>query len=581
MFRISLEEINAVIRTLPDDKLFSLADAFWKKASVDASGEVSADWRLMGDLCGMMLRSSDSRHPFHALSQRGSKRSLIPSDLTKDELDSLAEIVEQIESKSLQARLFDVLWTVQKTPDAAKRAISIYLEIAKERVDPDKWTTSATCLERALRLGRSLGAAPGNIEAASSLLVEFLEKFKAQDRFFLSFRCLELAIEFGIGARTLLEEVIQNGINIGLESKDFRKVEKYCQAAERFFRALGDSAREREQKIKLAESFVLRAENAELEGNCFAASHFYHDAITAYRRIGGAGAEIEKIKSRLPAIDAKSVAQMKPVGTEIDLTELVNRSRAQVSDIANDRVIYAICWLKGFSNFDSMANVVKNNIKEAPLSSIMGASIVDKNGRTVAKYGPIDLLKPDLSRDDLWPRAAKWMDVERSLFVAGGLMPALSQVLADHSAEEIEILKFIEFSRFVPTDRVESFERGIRAGLLGDWMGVAGLLIPQIEHSARMLMDERGLPIDKVNPDGTHEYIELNSMLSNDEVQRLLGPDLAFELRSLLTDKFGPNLRNKHAHGLLSDEDYDSHNIKYFWWLVVRAISEFPKEHER
>lgn len=50
----------------------------------------------------------------------------------------------------------------------------------------------------------------------------------------------------------------------------------------------------------------------------------------------------------------------------------------------------------------------------------------------------------------------------------------------------------------------------------------------------------------------------------------VFGKDLAFELKSLLCDPFGPNLRNEVAHGLVDENTCHSPYAIYAWWLALR-----------
>ena len=65
------------------------------------------------------------------------------------------------------------------------------------------------------------------------------------------------------------------------------------------------------------------------------------------------------------------------------------------------------------------------------------------------------------------------------------------------------------------------------------------------------------------------------------DANRVLGDNLAFEIRALFCDAFGPNLRNSVAHGLL--DDYESASIYsiYAWWFVFRLVNTSFWQHER
>jgi hypothetical protein len=63
--------------------------------------------------------------------------------------------------------------------------------------------------------------------------------------------------------------------------------------------------------------------------------------------------------------------------------------------------------------------------------------------------------------------------------------------------------------------------------------------------------------------------MDLNQLLSADAARELLGDDLRFALQALLTSRFGFNLRNKLAHGLLDVGAMYSTVAEFFWAVVL------------
>jgi hypothetical protein len=65
-----------------------------------------------------------------------------------------------------------------------------------------------------------------------------------------------------------------------------------------------------------------------------------------------------------------------------------------------------------------------------------------------------------------------------------------------------------------------------------------------------------------------------------------LGEDLVFDLQGSLVERFGVNLRNRMAPGLMEDDEFASPTVLYFWWLVLRIcmiyvlVNRNPKREE-
>jgi hypothetical protein len=63
----------------------------------------------------------------------------------------------------------------------------------------------------------------------------------------------------------------------------------------------------------------------------------------------------------------------------------------------------------------------------------------------------------------------------------------------------------------------------------------------------------------------------LNELLYDDDVEKVLGSNLVFTLRALLTEPgFGANLRNNLAHGLMTTDQFVDNDAIYAWWVIWR-----------
>jgi hypothetical protein len=105
---------------------------------------------------------------------------------------------------------------------------------------------------------------------------------------------------------------------------------------------------------------------------------------------------------------------------------------------------------------------------------------------------------------------------------------------------------------------------------LVDWFVAAHLLIPQLESSIRHVFTQYGVPTSTLESDGTQNERDLGWLLNHDKMVEIFGGDIAFDLRGILTERFGYNLRNGFAHGLLSWMEFYSEASEYLWWLIIR-----------
>ena len=77
-----------------------------------------------------------------------------------------------------------------------------------------------------------------------------------------------------------------------------------------------------------------------------------------------------------------------------------------------------------------------------------------------------------------------------------------------------------------------------------------------------------------LDDEGIQDEFNLNRLLSASEftesLGKVIGEDFIFDLRGLLVERFGANLRNDMAHGLIGHDEFYSTPGCYLWWLALR-----------
>jgi hypothetical protein len=147
--------------------------------------------------------------------------------------------------------------------------------------------------------------------------------------------------------------------------------------------------------------------------------------------------------------------------------------------------------------------------------------------------------------------------------------PMIAQINLEHYVRLRDVIEFVTNNPFVPPGHEMFYAKGLHSGLTGDFLIAGHLLIPQVESSIRYLLYQRGEITSKFDDEGIQDEFPLGRLLYMPETIAILGSDLAFELQGLLVERFGCNLRNMTAHGLLTANDFNSEYIAYFWWIML------------
>lgn len=125
-------------------------------------------------------------------------------------------------------------------------------------------------------------------------------------------------------------------------------------------------------------------------------------------------------------------------------------------------------------------------------------------------------------------------------------------------------------SRFVPSGHEYLWALGLNEGMKGNYGVATSVLAPQFEHLVRDVLRSMGIQTRIIKDDGTEDEKSLNALINEPALVDKFGDSIVFEIRLLLCDPQGVNLRNRVAHGLIDDSVNWSLQAVYFWWFTLR-----------
>jgi Domain of unknown function (DUF4209) len=537
------------------------------------NGENGPAWDLLAQIFDFQFHPRDAAAPFGPMAMFDGKRSLIPDDLTDEQLDALENSLTNATDSEYRARVGDILWLRRKNAQAARKAIEAYVETGKRMEDPDNWVACVEQYERAVRLARSLGKSEALLDSTLEHLLLRVRHYRGEDKLWLTHRLLCLLYEFDYGDAAELAAIAAKGAAKAKNDGDLRKAVQYHDIEAKLHRRAGDSEKVNDALRAVAERYVDDAEAREASGSYMVAHKFWNEAIQSYRRVPNSGDRIKELQRRMNAAGEKMRAEMKTVGTEFDFSEQSKRAQQTVDGLQFEE---AICLFVAFVRPIDPARLrseTEQFIREHPLSSIVDADIFDGAGRKV------DVRPSALTTDaEEYDRAIRghmsfFADIQRFEKVMGTIAPAMRKILEGNSVDNLMLENLIGESRFIPAGRLSIFIRSVRAGLEWDFSTALHLLIPQVENSLRHILAQFGVITTTVDAVGIEETWPLGRILNEPKLLEILGESLVYELRTLLLGQPGLNLRNLLAHGLVEDAHLNNnHNGLYLWWLVLRLV---------
>lgn len=596
----------------PADLIVSVqdfVDSGWKSALEQASREgYSAMWQafsaaarsameegrnehgkvlwLLAHACSMRLLPSSQNDPFEPSAVFRNRRSVIPDDLIEADIQFFAEIVDAVDDIWLKARLADLAWLKRKPRGVAfaLTAIDAYRSIP---LDTETWIRGGQeCWERAISLARMLKAGAG--DRLKQMEVSIVASFNAATRQdgFLGYWLADLLKTNGLG------QLHRNDIAQKLESlarefdgeSDMHRARVYFSASSDWYRTIPDEAKAAEMMASVAEGWVKGAiaqVSSDNPSHGVAAS-FYENAIQTYRTIPRAERTAYRVDERIAELRAhlnesgeKALGEMQLISTPgVDITQFVENARKSVSGKSTTEALLAFANLHCGVKVDEMRERALKQMQQFVSYSLFSSTVMSCDGRVIAKHPAMRFGAEPSEDDEIAIRAEMIHDygILVSIVVHGDIWPALEVLLLEHRLREADFIGLANQSPIIPKGRAGLFGKALFAGFDRDFVTALHLLIPQIEHLVRVHLKQAGAKTTNLDKDGIENENGMSTLMDLPEAEQVFGKDLAFELKALFCDPFGPNLRNELAHGLLDEEACHSPAAIYAWWLGLQLV---------
>ncbi len=539
---------------------------------------------LLADACSMMLSPASQNEPFKPFAVFHDRRSVIPDDLSEADINFFTQIVDAIEVTWLKARLADLVWLKGKPRNAAfaLKAIDAYRSLP---LDKDTWIRGAReCWSRAISLARMLKAGAG--DRLEQMEAAIFAAFNAATRAdgFLGLWLADLLMSNGLG-RKHRSDVAKKLESLAHEfdgAGDLHRARDYFSAAAEWYRAIPDEVKAAEMTVAVAEGWVKEAvaRSASENPSHMVAASFYENAIQTYRMIPRGERTTHRVDERIAELrihlndsGERSLGEMGVIRTPgVDITQIVENARKSVTGKSAQEALLAFANLHRGARVDELRESALRRMREYPLQSLFAATVMSRDGRVIAKRPAMSLAGEPTEDDEIAIRSEMIRDygILVSIVVQGDIWPALEVLLLEHRLRDADFIDLARHSPIVPKERAGLFGKALFAGYERDFVTALHLLIPQIEHLVRVHLKQAGAKTTNLDENGIQNENGLSTLMDLPEAEQVFGKDLAFELKALFCDAFGPNLRNELAHGLLDEDGCHSPFAIYAWWLALR-----------
>ena len=501
------------------------------------------------------------------------KRSRIPTDYSDHEADLLKALSPTVRDPEMRGRIADVVWERCRDHVSAEIAVGAYLESATRLEHPEDWVNAARRIERALQIALALRNKTLR-EIAVSHAESVLARYGGNDPSFLSAYLMKLLLRSGEGDAAHYAALADHAGKNAASSRDWRRTRDYLGIKAQWLHRARKTQEAAAAEVEAAETFVKEADLAEAAAtpNFMLVVHHLGSAIQALRAVPGQRARVDELHRRLLSVQPHTLTQMARVQIPLPAPEeAIQRAVDAVTGKSFEKALVALACISRSPSVDQLRQISKEAATLAPISDTVGHDYLTAEGKTAARTPGASASESDEDN----PALRSWMFRHADFIrvaTAQAIDSARMQMVLEHPVCLGDWDNVVFGNPFVPLGREQFFARGLHAGLTGDFVVAAHLLIPQVENSCRQLLASRGATVSTFDRDGIQRELYIYELLPKPEFKQLFGENLTFDLRGLLVEQQSSNLRHGMVHGLFDYVAFQSPPSLYLWWLILQLV---------
>lgn len=510
------------------------------------------------------------------------RRTFMLDDLTESDLTTLKDVLEEIDDPEFRARVGDILWVCRKDYKAAQVAIRAFVESAKRFENDDVWPYCVERLNRALQLAATLGFGKAlHLEVVSEVEAAITRHEARPSSGALCARLMRLLLIQGQGAPAVYGGLAERLARSYLATKEWLHAEEYWEIAEHWYRKKGKAEDEQRCKLEGAETLIAKAEeNLTSASPSFGfAAHWMGQGVEALRQAKADPNRIAEVHTRFLDLQRSALSEMKAVEIGYDdiagihdaEAKAAERSQTLVRGLSFGEALRRFAFITRPTVVDELRTQVEENSKKFISTQLFGTVAVDLAGKVTDTAPPASgdsgEVYDEAIRKQMYQNAAR---INWPMGTIWQIEPARLTIIEEHPVRLLDLSILVSNNPFIPEGHEGIYARGIQAGFHGDWLVAMHLLVPQLEASVRQVLQQHGIITSKLEADGTQDERDLGWLLTHPKMEEIFDKDISFDLRGILIERFGHNLRNVLAHGLVPEGGFYQPAAVYLWWLTIR-----------
>lgn len=503
------------------------------------------------------------------------------SCVIKRNLQSLVDILVDINNPLLRGRVADILWLYHKSKDRhyhATIAIDSLSSVVLEEnpFSPDVYKS----WQRALILAKQINN-QNRIDKILSLMLQTIDDHI--DDKYVPLKMAQMIYDLdpdSFKQANLSKKMFEIAKNrkADADCKLLEAIDYLDFAAESY----GASNHQKPSEIyNLKGQYLEQHADIRKMDSALAANCFYDKSLKAFQKVQkifrnelNTDISIARIRGKITETNKQSLGELKMSEFQVDVGQQANNAIEAVTGkqkLEEVLTIFSQCL-----NMPPSYQKLKDSYEPELIDMLGGKKAIDPvDGRTISKNTPFDPNNPDSIEQCRENYAVEKFMINSELVVKSQLLPALEVINDEHTISKEYLEELCKASSIIPNNRQKLVSHGLYAGFQGDWYTAIHMLCPQFEHMIRILLKNQGEKTTHIDQHGIENEHGLSKLMANDKVTELLGENLCFAIKVIFTESRGYNLRNNIAHGLLDDDHAITAGSIYAWHLMLHLIIKF------
>lgn len=310
----------------------------------------------------------------------------------------------------------------------------------------------------------------------------------------------------------------------------------------------------------IARLYEEHADSEAARSNMIAALWF-QKAARVLQQMGASKNEVDRVMLKLEKANAASVGEMKPIISEISISrDSIDEYVAGVKAATRDVGMAVLGCEDILPSPGKVRQQVAPEGERPPIFALFSSTVTD---------GIRTLLSTSATEKNIEQFATQVLKQQYQIMPLLAAQAAVEVVTQEQGGVPEAVADLLRAAGWVSDFHIAVVEAGLERYVQHDYVSATHLLLFQIEGLVRDLGKLVGVSTTRLHRDGT-QYRPLGDLLSDPCICEALGDDLSKNMRVILTDSVGLNMRNEVAHGVPSLEWYTESAVLLLLVLVCQ-----------